>query len=67
MYNQKFLLGREECLGVRGEVEHEYVEHFASFRAEIKCLQGQWSTIPLSNLEHECESYSLRLCREEQI
>lgn len=52
---------------MRGEVEHEYVEHFASFRAEIKCLQGQWSTIPLLYLEHECESYSLRLCGEEQI
>lgn len=52
---------------MRGEVEHEYVEHFASFKAEIKCLQGQQSTFPLPYLECECESYSLRLCGEEQM
>ena len=41
---------------MRAEVEHECVEHFASFRAEIKCLQGQQSTFPLPYLERECES-----------
>ena len=56
MHDQKPLLGQEGCLGVRAEVEHEYVEHFTSFRVEIKCLQGQQSTFPLPYLEHECES-----------